>query len=174
MLSLLLHYYTLLHIRVYVTGHWRAQFFSVHSSPLSFLQNLEACPMQSDGDLKMLYEPGPWDPHVASSKKPVLHVGYLEHVLCRAPLIPCFLDGSSTNTTPHSKKNEASRFPHGKCDSHPGTGNGSLVYEVNTPHWRFGRGKSRSMSVKEAEGRRAERITAARQQAASTKRRRNN
>ncbi len=135
--------------------------------------------MQSDGDIQMLYKPGTrtWDPHVASSKKPVLHVGYLEHVLCRAPLMPCFLDGSSTNTIPHSKKNEASKLPRGKCDLHPGTGNGSLVYEVNTPLWRFGRGKSRSMSVEEAEGLQVERIAAARQQkkkAASTKRMRNN
>ena len=122
----------------------------------------------------MLYEPGPWDPHVASPKKPVLHVGYLEHVLCRTPLIPCFLDGSSIYTIPHSKRKEASKFPHGKNDSYPGAGNGSMVYEVNTPLWRFGRGKSRSMSVEEAEGLRAERITTARQQAASTKRRRNN
>ncbi len=37
--------------------------------------------MQSEGGIKMLYEPGPWDPAVGSSKKPVLHVGYLEHVL---------------------------------------------------------------------------------------------
>ncbi len=84
--------------------------------------------VQSDGDIQILYKPGSWDPNVASSKKPVLHVGYLEHVLCRAPLIPCVLDGSSTNTIPHSKTNEASRFSHGKCDSPcPGTGNGSLV-----------------------------------------------
>ena len=130
-------------------------------------------PMQSDGGIRILYEPGPWDPAVGSSKKPVLHVGYLEHVLCRAPLIPCFLDGNSTNTIPHSKRKESSRFPNGKCDSHPGAGNGSLVFEVNMPLWRFGRGKSRSMSVQEAEQLRSARVTAARQQAASTKRRRN-
>jgi len=100
-------------------------------------------------------------------------LGYLEHVLCRAPLIPCFLDGNSTNTIPHSKRKESSRFPNGKCDSHPEAGNGSLVFEVNMPLWRFGRGKSRSMSVQEAEELRSARVTAARQQAASTKRRRN-
>ncbi len=59
----------------------------------------------------MLYELGPWDPAVGYSKKPVLHVGYLEHVLCKAPLVPCFLDGSSTNTIPHSKGKKARGSP---------------------------------------------------------------
>jgi hypothetical protein len=54
-----------------------------------------------------------------------------------------------------------------------GAGNGSLVFEVNMPLWRFGRGKSRSMSFQEAEKLRSARVNAARQQAASTKRRRN-
>jgi hypothetical protein len=40
--------------------------------------------------------------------------------------------------------------------------------------WSFGRGNSRSMSVEKADSLRAERITAARKQAASTKRRQNN
>ena len=71
-------------------------------------------PMQSDGGIRILYKPGQWDPAVGSSKKkPVLHVGYLEHVLCRAPLIPswCFLDGNSTNTIPHSKGKKARGSP---------------------------------------------------------------
>ena len=112
----------------------------------------------------MLYEPGPWDPEVSSSKKPILHVGYIEHVLCRAPLTPCFLDGNSTNTIPHSKRSESGNFPHGKCDSQPGAGNGSLVYEVNMPLWRFGRGKSRRMSVEDAVKERSVRIEEGRRQ----------
>ena len=60
-------------------------------------------PMQSQDDIRVMYEPGPWDPAVGFFKKPILHVGYLDHVLCRGPLIPCFLDGSSTKTIPHSK-----------------------------------------------------------------------
>ena len=116
-------------------------------------------PMESEGGIRMLYEPGPWDPAVGSSKKPILHVGYLEHVLCRALLIPCFLDRNSTNTILHSKRKESSRFPNGKCDSHPGADNGSLVFEVNMPLWRFGRGNSRSTSVQEAERLRSARVT---------------
>ena len=126
-------------------------------------------PMQSQEQIQMLYEPGPWDPEVSSSKKPILHVGYIEHVLCRAPLTPCFLDGNSTNTIPHSKRSESRNFPHGKCDSQPGAGNGSLVYEVNMPLWRFGRGKSRGMSVEDAAKERSARIEEGRRQAATTK-----
>ncbi len=147
--------------------------------PLELASESESL-MKSDGDIKILYELGPWDPHVASSRKPVLHVGYLEHVLCRAPLIPYFLDRISKTNITNLKRNEASKFPHGKYrdDSCPGAGNGSLVYEVNTPLWRFERGKSSSMIVDEAESLRAERITAARQQedyrCTTAKRRRNN
>jgi hypothetical protein len=65
-------------------------------------------------------------------------------------LIPCSLYGNSTNTIPHSKRREGRNFLNGKCDSKSGAGNGSLVYEVNMPLWRFGRGKSRRMSVEDA------------------------
>jgi len=78
-------------------------------------------PMQNSG-ITMLYEPGPWDPENLRSKQPVLHVGYLEHILCRAPLMPCFLDGSSTNTIPISKRGESSAFPHGRTDTRAGAG----------------------------------------------------
>ena len=64
------------------------------------------------------------------------------------------------------------RSPHGKCDSRAGAGDGSKVFEVNMPLWRFGRGKTRSMSVEDAERLRSERLAAARRQAAETKRRR--
>ena len=130
-------------------------------------------PMQAEAGIPMLYEPGSWDPDNDRSKKPILHVGYVEHILCRAPLIPCFLDGNDTNTIPASKRSEAARhFPFGKCDSSAGAGDGSKVYEVNMPMWRFGRGKERSMSVSDAEKKRAERLAAARRQGAETKRRR--
>jgi len=128
-------------------------------------------PMQNSG-ITMLYEPGPWDPENSRSKQPVLHVGYLEHILCRAPLMPCFLDGSSTNTIPISKRGESSAFPHGRTDTRAGAGDGSKVFEVNIPLWRFGRGKARTTSVDEAERLRAEQIATSRRQAAATKRQR--
>jgi len=57
----------------------------------------------------------------------------------------------------------------GKYDSQPGAGNGNLVYEVNMPLWRFGRGKSRRMSVEDAVKERSVRIEEGRRQAAATK-----
>ena len=145
------------------------------------LESERGNPMQDLGGIKMLYEPGPWDPRNPTHKMPILNVGYLEHILCRAPLVPCFLDGSSTNTIPFSKRDEISRLNEqhkrenhgeewpGKCDSRPGAGNGSLVYEVNMPLWRFGRPKARSMTVSEAETKRGERVSAARRQAQEKK-----
>ena len=117
----------------------------------------------------MLYEPGPWVPEVSGSKLPILYVGFAENILCRAPLIPCFLAGNSTNTIPASKRSESSSVRHGKCDSSAGAGDGSKVFEVNMPLWRFGRAKSRSMKVDDAERMRAEQIAAARRQAVQTK-----
>ena len=128
-------------------------------------------PMQNSG-ITMLYEPGPWDPENSRSKQPVLHVGYLEHIVCRAPLIPCFLDGSSTNTIPISKRGELSAFPYARTVTRAGAGDESKVFEVNIPLWRFGRGKARTTSVDEAECFLAEQIATSRRRAAATKRQR--
>ena len=117
----------------------------------------------------MLYEPGPWSESNAQSRQPILHVGYAEDVLCRAPLVPCFLDGSSSPTIPASKRREQAHFPHGRCDSQ--LGEGSLVYEVSMTHWHFGRGKARFMSVDEAEAKRYERRSEGRKKAAETRKR---
>ena len=89
--------------------------------------------------------------------------------MCRALLIPALLDGSATNTIPITKREEAQSFPYGKTDSRAGAGDGSRVYEVNMPLWRFGRGKAREVSVDEAERLRDEHIAASRRQAAQTK-----
>ena len=71
----------------------------------------------------------------------------------------------------HMRENNGAEWP-GRCDSRPGAGNGSLVYEVNMPLWRFGRPKARSMTVAEAQAKRAERMSAARRQAQETIKRR--
>ena len=71
----------------------------------------------------------------------------------------------------HLAEEEGERsFPFGGpgCDSRQGAGDGSKVYEVNMPMWRFGRGKTRYMSVSEAEEKRAERLAVAKQQGAET------
>ena len=88
-------------------------------------------PMQKKANITMLYEPGPADLNSssksASTKLPILHVGYAQHILCRAPLIPAFLDGSATNTIPITKGRGSVRdsaFPYGKTDSRAGAGVG--------------------------------------------------
>ena len=88
-------------------------------------------------------------------------------------LTPLFLDGNSKNTIPYSKRSESSKYPNGRHDSEsaPGSGNGSLVYEVNTAIWRFGRAKKRTMSVADSEQLRAERQAQGRRQAHETRRR---
>ena len=103
------------------------------------LRSESRSPMQNSENVTVLYEPGPWDPFISSSKLPILLVGFAEHVLCRAPLMPCFLHGNSTNSIPTTKRTEASAFPHGKCDSKADAGDGSKVFEENIPMWRFGR-----------------------------------
>ena len=94
-----------------------------------------------------LYEPGPWP-----SKLPVLHIGLLSDVLCRVPLMPCFVNGNPTATTPHSlRRKQASQFEFERADTQPGKGDGSKLYEVNDWLWNFGRGLPRKISVAEAE-----------------------
>ena len=47
------------------------------------------------------------------------------------------------------------------------------MYEVSFPLWHLGRGKARSMSVAEAEEKRALRVAEARRKAAETRKRKN-
>ncbi len=61
-------------------------------------------------------------------------------------------------------RGESSTFPHGGADTTAGAGDGSKVFEMNIPLWRFGslRGKARTTSVDEAERLRAEEIATSR------------
>ncbi len=70
----------------------------------------------------------------------------------RVPLIPLFLAGNSTKSTPTIPHNlshkysqhKRSGFPAGTCDTAAADGrHGSKVYEVNLWLWQFGRGKPR-------------------------------
>ena len=58
------------------------------------------------------------------------------------------------------------------ADTRPNAGNGSRLYELSPWTWRYGRGQPRKVSVAEAEARRRERVSEARQQAAETIKRR--
>jgi hypothetical protein len=92
-------------------------------------------PME-DARVIKLYEPSP---------TPCLYVALTANMVGRIPLMPCFLDGNTTQTIPHKySKNKNSCFQAGCADTAAENGRcGSNVYEVNTWLWQFGRGKPR-------------------------------
>jgi hypothetical protein len=93
------------------------------------------------------------------------------HVLGRAPLIPCFIGGNSHPTITHSFKDDA-RLGSASDDTQRDRGNGSRLYEVNIWMWRYGRGRPRMVSIAEAERIRSERVSESRIRAAETRKRR--
>ena len=119
--------------------------------PLVLFSAFERVKLETDdqmhqmGDIIQLYEPGP-----LPALEPILHVGFLAHVLCRVPLIPCYMGGSEHPTVPH-RFARSSKVPNGRADRHIGTGDGSRLYEVNMWMWKFGRGMPRSRTVAETE-----------------------
>ncbi len=76
---------------------------------------------------------------------PCLFVATAENMVGRVPLIPCFLAGNSTPTSPHKfSKRRDSGFLFGCADSAAVDERlGSNVYELNPWLWQFGRGKPR-------------------------------
>ena len=92
-------------------------------------------PMQSELGCIPLYGSGPWP-----SKMPIMHVGLVSNVLCRAPLVPCFIEGNQAATIPHSLRHlQHTQFRHGRAGSRPDKGDGSRLYEVNQLLWNFGK-----------------------------------
>ena len=93
--------------------------------PLIFFSAFERVALESDdqmhgmGNIIQLYEPGP-----LPALEPIMHVGFLSHVLCKVPLIPCFMDGSDHPTIPR-RFARSSKINHGRADRQPGTGDGS-------------------------------------------------
>ena len=139
--------------------------------PLIFISAFERVKLDPDdemhkiGDIIQLYEPGP-----LPAFEPIMHVGFLSHVLCRVPLVPCFMDGSDHPTIPR-RFARSSRIRHGRADRNQGTGDGSRLYEVNMWMWKFGRGTVRSRSVAEAERIRAAYASATRSLQHATRKR---
>ena len=79
-----------------------------------------------DDEVLNLYEPGPI---------PCLYMAPVDHMVGRVPLIPLFLAGNSTPTTPHrfnKHKDSGQGFPMGCADSAALDHRlGCNVYEVN-------------------------------------------
>ena len=69
--------------------------------PLIFFSAFERVALESDnkmqrmGNIIQLYKPGP-----LPALEPIMHVGFLSRVLCRVPVIPCFMYGSDHPTIP--------------------------------------------------------------------------
>ena len=84
----------------------------------------------------------------AATQVQSLYVCQVENVLGRVPSIPCYLNGNSLNTIPHSFR---SRIPlEAAADSRPDSGTGSRLSEVNIWMWKYGRTFPREFSVEDA------------------------
>ncbi len=123
-------------------------------------------PMEDAGEVK-LYQPSP---------TPCLYVAPAENMVGRVPLMPLFLAGNATPTTPRLYcKRKDSGFPMGCADAASVDGRrGSNVYEVNPWLWQFGRGKPRlgDLSVEATEERMQAHRHASHERAVETRRRR--
>ena len=119
--------------------------------PLIFFSALESEALESVdkmhrmGNIIQLYEPGP-----LPALEPIMHVGFLSHVLCRVPLIPWFMDGSDYPTIPR-RFARSTKINHGLADRQPGTGESSKLYKVNMWMSNCGRGMQRPRTVSESE-----------------------
>ena len=120
--------------------------------------------MQRAG-VPMLYD------SASNPRLPCLYICLVANVLGRAPLIPCFIGGNRYPTIPHSFKDDC-RLGDASADTQRDRGNGSRLYEVNIWMWRYGRGRSRMVSIAEAERIRSERLRESRLRAAETRKRR--
>lgn len=118
--------------------------------------------MQRNG-VPMLYEAAP-------GQVPTLYLAEVERMLGRVPMIPCFLEGQSVNTIPHSYRGRD--LGGATADSSPGKGNGATLWEVQLWMWRYGRSLPRNVTIAEAAARRAERLHDQRKRAAATRKRR--
>ena len=106
--------------------------------------------------------------HKEISQVQSLYVCPVENVLGRVHLIPCFLNGNSLNTIPHSFR---SRIPReAAADSRPdsGTRTGSRLFEINIWMWKYGRTFPREFSVEDAVAMRKKRVKESRARAAAT------
>jgi hypothetical protein len=59
---------------------------------------------------------------------PFPYVCPVENVLGRVPLIPCYLNGNTSNTIPHRYRGSA--IPAEAADSRPDSGTGSRLFEI--------------------------------------------
>ena len=108
--------------------------------------------MQQAG-VPMLYDT------TSNQRLPCLYIcPVANHVLGRAPLIPCFIDGNTHQLIPYKFKNSRI-LGTASADTQPDRGNGSRLYEVNLWLWCYGWRQPRTMSIEEAEAARQDRVS---------------
>jgi hypothetical protein len=100
---------------------------------------------------------------------PTLYVCPVENVLGRVPLIPCYLNCSTSNTIQH--KYRGAIPAEAAADSRQDSGTGSRLFEIKIWMWRYGRTFPREISVADSVELRKKRLADSRI-AATMKRRR--
>ena len=103
---------------------------------------------------------------------PSLYVCPVENVLGRVPLIPCYLNGNTSNTIPSRYRGAIPA--EAAADSRPDSGTSSRLFEINIWMWRYGRTFPREITVADAEAMRKqpEQVQESRAQGAATLKRR--
>jgi hypothetical protein len=119
---------------------------------LAFISTFEPLPNAPQGPTQragcdILYQP---------RRLPTLYISFMNNVITRAPLFPCFLDGNSSPTIPYSRRAQNNKDAGLLADTSRDKGDGTLIFELNMWIWRFGRGVPRQVSVQESMIRRAE------------------
>jgi hypothetical protein len=99
-----------------------------------------------------------------------LYVCLVENVLGRVQLIPCYLNGNTSNTIQHRYRGAIP--PEAAADSRPDNRNGIRLFKINIWMWRCGRTFPLEISVADAEAMRKQRVQESRAQGAATMRRR--
>ena len=95
-----------------------------------------------------------------------LYVCPVENVLGQVPLIPCYLNGNTSNTMPH--KYRGAIPAEAAADSRPDSGTGSRLFEINIWMWRYGRTFTREIAVSDSIELRKKRLADSRIRAAAT------
>jgi hypothetical protein len=103
---------------------------------------------------------------------PSLYVCPVENVLGRVPLIPCYLDGNTSNTIPHTGMYSGAIPAEAAADSSTDSGTGSRLFEINIWMWRYGRTFPRDVTVADAVAMRKQRIEESRARGPATLQRR--
>ena len=80
---------------------------------------------------------------------PSLHTCHVKNILCRVPMMSCFVGGNTQPTIPYCFRTQRARAGW-TADTRPDASNGSRLYQLNLGMWRYGRGQESTVSILEA------------------------